>query len=213
MILLNASCLLAGSGLPAGAAENVPSKPPTLGPQGYRDSICGPRCVQMILAQYDKEVDLMDLVKETQWPEIENGANLAALEKALKSRGVFTCAIKLAPEAELVWKHPVLVHVDDGGTLGHFVVWIPPSASRPPVVWEWLKGTREWSHRQGPSWSGNVLLTAPRPIEDPASAVRSPHSTRMVLIVLGAVLVACAGILTATSVWRRCAKVPAMRLT
>ncbi len=94
------------------------------------DVVCGPRCVVDILARYGRDEDLVTLVRETQWPRIDDGASLAALQEALHARDIHTAAIRLTPESDLRWPHPVLVHLEAESSetgLGQYVVWLPES--------------------------------------------------------------------------------------
>jgi hypothetical protein len=182
-------------GVARAEADSAGKEPATARPEMQRDTVCGPRCVQMILGQYGKEVELIELVRESQWPAIEHGATLAALEQALTKRGVYTRAMKIHPGAELTWKHPVLLHMNGQGSSGHYVVWVPASKTRGPVVWDWAGGTREWDRQTAALCSGNILLTAPSPIDDPGTAVRLGGSCVSLFETLGVVLVAVAIIL------------------
>jgi len=86
------------------------------------DSICGPRCVQYILRHYGIQVELHDLIRECQWPDVEAGASLNALIQSLNSRGIHTLPLK-ARQVQINWDKPILAYVDNGeDRLGHFVV-------------------------------------------------------------------------------------------
>jgi len=159
--------LVATWGVPAAVADE-----PRLSSQG--DVVCGPRCVEYLLQCYRKATPgLIDLVRETQWPDFEAGASLKSLEGALRKRGVFTQAMKVGPEARLCWPYPVLLHLNgDDAFDGHFVVWLPSSTAARDEVWSGLIGVRKSS----PAWlaqrrSGAILLTSPVPITDPGAAL------------------------------------------
>jgi ABC-type bacteriocin/lantibiotic exporter with double-glycine peptidase domain len=141
---------------------------------GRYDMICGPRCVQYLLQYYDRDSeDLIALVHEIQWPEIEAGASLESIETALRKRGVNTFAMQIGPEARLTWRFPVLLHLaEEGRSQGHYVVWLPTSSSRTVDVWCGLRGIERRGERDVATHrSGAILLTAPRVITDPDSAV------------------------------------------
>lgn len=157
-----------GIGINADATEPVPS------PRSRGDVVCGPRCVQYVLQHYGIESDLIDLVKETQ-SDFEAGASLAALDDALRRRGVFTATLKLSPNAVLQWPHPVLMHLTpETEGIGHFVVWLPTSDRTQVQVWTGLAGIQTGSEsRLAAKRSGVVLLTSPTTIEQPTSASAS----------------------------------------
>jgi hypothetical protein len=86
-----------------------------------QNAICGPRCVQHILNSYGIKVELIDLIRECQWPDIEKGASVDSLIAALNQRGIYTLAIK---PVTLNWKKPILAYstADNGTNIGHFAV-------------------------------------------------------------------------------------------
>ncbi len=145
--------------------------------QSRPDVVCGPRCVQFILKQYGKQVELHDLIQEIQWPHLEAGSNLADLQKSLNKRGIHTAAIQISSGAKLDWTEPVLVHLKPGisitpETLGHFVVWLPSSTSDIVHLWFGPKGIHQGSNNRFASIrSGAVLLTSQRPIDQSSLAI------------------------------------------
>ena len=134
--------------------------------------VCGPRCVQYLLKHYGQEVDLIELVREMQWPELEAGTTMDTIEKALNSRGIHTLGMQLAPRARLKWPHPVLVHMKvEGAKFGHFAVRLP-SSSDTVDLWCGLAGIQRVSEDElSKRCTGAVLLTAPKPITDVESAI------------------------------------------
>ena len=138
------------------------------------DFVCGPRCVQYVLRNYGVQSRLVDLVREIQWPAIEDGATLDSLERAFNSRSISTCAITIAPGCQLNWPYPVIVHLKEtDGQLGHFVVWLPTSQRSMADVWTGLDGIQRGSaFKLAAKMSGAVLLTANMPITNPHEAVR-----------------------------------------
>jgi hypothetical protein len=143
---------------------------------GEADLVCGPRCVRQILGIYGMpEPDLIDLVREMQWPDIEAGSSLAAVDEALRRRGVHTARLRVGPQVRVRWPHPVIIHIDGDEGGGHYIVRVPSDSDRYETVWTGLGG---W--RRGP-WdevsrgrSGAILITAPVPIHRPSDALYDP---------------------------------------
>ncbi|MDA1053652.1 MAG: cysteine peptidase family C39 domain-containing protein [Planctomycetota bacterium] len=137
------------------------------------DVICGPRCVEFVLRHYDQRGDeLVDLIREMQWPEFEAGSALFGVQYALEKRHVSTYAMQLPAGARLRWKHPVILHLaDQENSLGHFVVWLPSSTPGAAHVWTGLPGIQIGRTSQLFAEPRVVLLTAPEPIVDPRLAI------------------------------------------
>lgn len=158
------------------------------------DFVCGPRCVHYLIGKYcpNDRTELIDVIREMQWPHLEEGTNLADLASGLQRRGIHSCAIKLGPTDELAWPHPVIVHLnpDASGELGHFVVWLPPSQPGRTEVWSGVHGIQSgrWSNfRQ--RMSGNVLLTSSDVISDSSLAIR--RNGGVLWYAIAALLVGC----------------------
>lgn len=137
------------------------------------DLVCGPRCVQYLLQYYGREADLIELVREIQWPDLASGASLDALDKALNERGIHTFGMQLAPQARLEWPYPVLIHLKvEGAEIGHYAVWLPSSSGK-VALWNGLLGIQQVSGGElAKCGTGAILLTAPKTITNPASAVK-----------------------------------------
>lgn len=108
------------------------------------DLVCGPRCAAFVLSQFGVSTDLVELVHESQWPNIEAGCSLDDIARMLEKRGVRTRAIHVPDGATLRWQHPVVVHLQPraASTLGHFVVWLPSSTSSVCDIWTGLPGVQ-----------------------------------------------------------------------
>ena len=108
------------------------------------DLVCGPRCVQYLLRHYGQEEELTELVQEIQWPDLEAGASLAAIDEVLQGRGVFTRAVRLPAAGRLKWKHPAIIHLAQSqpAEMGHYVVWLPSSTPHRADVWAGLAGVQ-----------------------------------------------------------------------
>jgi hypothetical protein len=191
LILWSSACAAdeAGRSVPASSSNRVRSS---------GDLVCGPRCVQYLLRYFGKGDDeLKDLVREIQWPNIEAGSSLSALEAALNKRGVFTRSLLISPQSRLCWRYPVLVHLPGDGdqALGHFVVWLPSSDILHDRIWSGLDGVRSPSPaRHAAVRSGAVILTSPTPIADPGVAVYDSHiwirrATQLMAAAMGAGLI------------------------
>ncbi len=135
-----------------------------------RDVFCGARCAQHILAHYGRSEDLVALVRELQWPQLEETVSLQQLTELLEQRGVYTHACRIGKGMDLVGNEPAIVHLDstDGGE-GHFIVWISTSADQAAIT-DGLHAPRLVSTLDlARSRSGYVLLTSNSPISDPRS--------------------------------------------
>lgn len=174
---LAAGVALRAASVSAAADEERPSR--------RGDLTCGPRCVQFILQHYGHdEEDLIELVKELQWPDLERGATLASLQAGLERRGLFCRALQIHPDAELHWDYPVLVHTTLPTGEGHYVVWMPGSGDAGEYWWNGLEGQ---SRRLSVALSrtGVVLLTSPAAIADKdIDTVAEPPRGRFLLFAL-----------------------------
>lgn len=163
------------------------------------DQYCGPYCVQYLLkSQLNLSVDVVDLIKETQWPSLEVGADLQRLQESLNRRGIHTQALQIGPGDDLVWQAPVLVHlnrpVESTSSDEHFVVWLPSSTAQQVDIWDGGNGLRAMTPSAFRSLrSGYVLLTSMDQIADSRSSVirRSPYisisAVVTVVLVIGCV--------------------------
>jgi len=133
--------------------------------QSLNTIVCGPRCVQFVLKHFGQEVELAELVREMQWPQLTEGATAASVIAALENRGVFVKAIQVDPKNTVfVWEHPMIVHLKPSGdgSLGHFVVRMPQSADEKVAIFDGLAGLRtEPSDKFSRKMSGVVLLCSP----------------------------------------------------
>ncbi len=132
------------------------------------DLVCGPRCVQFVLNHYGVKCELINLVREIQWPNYENGASVEDLRKALETHGVYTRAVHVEGQLALAWQHPVVVclrPLHDTSDVGHFVVWLPSSNGEPEMIWDGLDGVMSLERGELPlNRMGTILLTSPEPI-------------------------------------------------
>ena len=157
------------------------------------DMVCGPRCVRFLLNRYGRDVELVDLVKEIQWPDLEAGASLEQIQKCLNSRGIHTSAIRIAPDRRLRWPHPAILHIVAGDSpMGHYVVQVPgETPSSDALIWAGLEGWRRgrWEEVTR-GFSGVALLTSPEPITDVGSSIGPVPMSRLVWVAALATAVA-----------------------
>lgn len=134
-----------------------------------RDNVCGPRCVWFLLNWFDRDCELVDVIRETQWPDVEKGTNLAKLKAALEGRGLIAVGIEMQRPALLASHYPGIVHLKaDGQTLGHFIV-IPPHETDVGdllTVWDGLSGWRQVDRSSIENRMSPIeLFVAPGPVE------------------------------------------------
>ena len=129
--------------------------------------VCGPRCVRHVLRHYGVEADLVDVIRQTQWPDIYNGSSLLDLRRTLESRAIHTRLVRVPAGGEIRWPHPSIVFFEgaDDAVLGHFAVLGPAAGPDRPTLW--MNRDPE-SHTTAPA-AGRVpsdirLITSPEPI-------------------------------------------------
>lgn len=168
------------------------------------DRFCGPRCAQFVLRAFGQEVDLLTLVDEIQDRDWGNGSSMQDIASCLNRRGIHTVAIRIDDSADIIWPHPVLVHLSGtSNMLGHFVVQMPSTAIDRCAVWLGLSGVHVITHRQlANQRSGIVLLTAPTAIgsDAVASIRRSVRPRGITTIALTSLALAAA----AAGAWHLC---------
>jgi hypothetical protein len=117
------SLLIAAIHLQALCAWQQPLTMAKEGSDGERveDAICGPRCVQYILRKHNIDCELIELVRECQWPHLEEGAKIVDLMTALNKRGIRTAAIKTI-NFGFQWRKPILAFSSGSRSIGHYTV-------------------------------------------------------------------------------------------
>lgn len=172
-------CRVFGAG---GDGRRAPPSESTAGRERAGDAFCGPRCASFVLNHYGKQAELLDLVNEIQDRDWRQGSTLAAIEKALRARGLYTAAVRLSDSAHLQWPEPAIVHIEGDTTeIGHFVVALPGRSSGSDIaLWFGLSGTRvvsrDWLRARR---SGAALLVSAEPIGSLNDCVR-PSRTKLV---------------------------------
>lgn len=150
------------------------------------DFICGPRCVKFILSQYSRgeDLELLDLVKKLQWPELERGCTLNDIEELLKSEGIYCKSVYAKPHDLLTlrWNYPVILHLVDAGqdNVGHFVVLLPnaDASQRSIKIWNGLNGYQKGEANQlKDQLSGYALITSPKPLRRSDLVIYAPADT------------------------------------
>lgn len=86
----------------------------------YEDTYCGPRAVHRILKWYGIHEELITIIRESQWPQVEDGARLSDLVESLNQRGIHSKAICLPVGYSLHWEEPVIVHEPHQDLGGHY---------------------------------------------------------------------------------------------
>lgn len=139
------------------------------------DRLCGPRCVKYIFGYYEVETDLVALIREIQWPNIDGGSSMAALASSLRKHDLYCCAVAAPQSHHLRYQYPVIVPLQRDGIL-HFVVWLPSSSATEVQYWDGLDGIRSTS---ADVFHGNrseeVLLTATQSVVHPEEAFAAPN--------------------------------------
>lgn len=137
--------------------------------------VCGPRCLEYVLHWYGRDEDVADLMAEVSSRRADRMASLADIADGLTKRGVYTKTVRTTPGAMLNWPAPIVVHLVQPNSAGHFVVWVPPNQRYPALWWSGDRGfERQLSPDERQGLSGAVLLTAREPIEDTSGLVHSP---------------------------------------
>ena len=162
-------------GEPAGGRDEE------IDPAAAANALCGPRSVRKILGEFGIRETVPRLVEELQPATEARGTSMAALDEALKKRGVFTAPMRVGSHVRIDWKYPVLLHLKEDGDNGeHFAVQLPSTNKDEAHVWmgpgdlqtvPWQSAAR---HR-----SGVMLLTSAEPVEDPRSAFHVEYSRWM----------------------------------
>jgi len=155
LLLYGASVLLAVAVFPA-----------TCRGQGIgRDTVCGPRCVQFVLKEFGLQTDLLEIVLEMQWPKLEEGSSLAAIQHAIERRGLAARALSVPSDCTIQTEAYVVMHVNCGrGSItsdagGHFIVLVPPKDGIGSYYWDGLHGS-SLDMPSGCVPSGYILLVA-----------------------------------------------------
>ena len=155
--------------------------------------ICGPRAVKYILSYYGEEMDLIELVHQMQWPELNAGIDFVGVKGALEARGVACKAVRIGRLREFRWKNPVVLHLrGQQSDLGHYVVWLPSSSESTWHIWDGLLGVRAVSPNSLEHRLSNVaILTSADPMETWSTYAFRPKGRRLTVVaVLLAIAVA-----------------------
>lgn len=144
------------------------------------DLVCGPRCVRQVLQYYGQSVDLVDIIREVQWPDIDDGARLNAIARTLRDHNVECTAFELSPQARIQWSGPVLLHCHTESGADHFLVLMPATARSSATYWDGLNGNTRDIPR-GYQLSGIALFTSLEPfgVDEVRKSTRLPPSAFM----------------------------------
>ncbi len=152
------------------------------------DLTCGPRCVQFVLGQYGVSEDLMPLIREIQWAELERGASLGQLRDALECRGIHTAMIRISPSSAIMADTPIILHGETNRGSGHFVV--QQVLDGESVIWDGLRGFRKGWPDEVRS-SGIALVTSRSPLTDTSWTVTDKFLWQKRVLILCCLAVVC----------------------
>jgi hypothetical protein len=166
------------------AAILIATSPSAPGERPARQ-LCGPIAVQMVLHAFGIETPLPSLADEVFQGSHQSTSSLLSLDRTLKAHGIGTLCIDLAPEREIDWPNPVIVHFPASAERpdGHFgVVW-PRRAGSDAYLVSLSPGEpmRMPAQRLARSRSRIVLLTSTTPIDK--STVQNLAPQRSMLFV------------------------------
>ena len=128
-----------------------------------QDRYCGPRCLQRVLAHYGASEELVDLIRETQWPNFDSPTSLAVLAESITRRNICAAICVVTPYPELCDNGPVIVHLmqNDAADAGHFVVLQKNDNTGKTHVWDGFRALSDEEFEKLKSQAtGHVLLTA-----------------------------------------------------
>ncbi len=139
-----------------------------------RDTICGPRCVRFLLEYFDADdqpnSQLLDLVREMQWPNIGNGCSLDDIRVALERRSIAVSLQKVDCSQPLRMQSPAVVHLRaDTEPIGHFAVWLPSSSATSVDLWTFPNGLTRLTGEEFAKVRHELILATPAPNKDASS--------------------------------------------
>jgi len=165
------------------------------------EAVCGPRCVEFVLAWYGRPVEASDLVWELQGGQPDRMVSAAALDEALRRRGVHTRVVRVDGWDAPTWPHPAVLHLRQPNGAGHFVVWVPPKDGRAAALWDGREGfTAGLTSTQVTGLSGVVVLTSPDPIPETPTIEVGTETPRWPLWLAGGLVLGLAAVLIARRV-------------
>ncbi len=144
-------------------------------PTPYRsDVICGPRCVRFILEYYglsgQPHCTLFDLIREMQWPAVDDGCSLDDISSALRSRHISNTPKRIPPHHPIRGSAPVVVHLQQPHMdIGHFAIWLPSSSATTVNLWSYPDGVYSMPAAQFATARHDVVLYTVDGSEEPVS--------------------------------------------
>lgn len=128
-----------------------------------RDLFCGPRCVWFVLVAGGQSMELIDVIRESQWPDVGNGTSVVTLQQVLKQHGVDSIGIQSGQASLPEWRFLSILHLKAGAGSphGHYVVMLPWNGTGDVTIWDGIDGFQIYSQEQLCAQSSGVaLLTA-----------------------------------------------------
>jgi hypothetical protein len=127
-------------------------------------SVCGPQCLKWVLHHYGHSVPLEQLIQETQWPDLENGASVRSLEEALARRKIYSVCLASPDGFIPAWPGPIIALLRNSDQqLGHYVVALPaPQKGSRIQIWDPAQGTTQPLGTDSPIIA--LILTSDQPL-------------------------------------------------
>lgn len=127
------------------------------------DKACGPRAAWYILKFHSRDVELIDAIREIQWPDLESGTSIEKIKNYLSSHDLHCETVALTPPSLPISPYPSIIYQKPvNGGLGHFLVLAPWKAGEVATVWDGPGGYREIPARElVPTLSGIALVASP----------------------------------------------------
>lgn len=155
----------------------------------HADNICGPRCVAHILRHYGRPADLLEIVREIQYPDIKAGATFADIRSLLERSGIWTAVVHVPAGYSLAWDHPAVAYMrgQDESRLGHYAVVVSEPGGARDASWDGIADVRQYRDAGLLAADRVVLVTAPQPVSLAEIQRRIRSESDVTLLALGIV--------------------------
>ncbi|GIW97430.1 MAG: hypothetical protein KatS3mg111_0763 [Pirellulaceae bacterium] len=152
----------------------------------YEDKACGPRCVEFLLKHFGHSADLIELIKELQWPDLEAGTNLETIKNCIISRGLYAYPVRFDSHDVPYLEAPIILHLgrNESSDGGHFCVLMPNSTKGHLVaIWDGAAGYRVLEKQALlESLTGVGLAVSSTPLDEKALEVRASRRSPIVFL-------------------------------